>query len=321
VDSFTGLLNLYETASDDSGQSLAAQLQSDWGVFSFDNSDQILAFIRSSGIADHDLVQPEVRVRLKGSGVGQPADHITAWQLFSDEIRLRNRYFPSTVPDRGTLEQVLTQAVVPLAVETPLYRARICDGDADLGSNDMGAPPANKAAAGRANPVGIPYLYLAFETSTCVYEIRPTAHSCIAIGTFELAGRLEVLDLSEVKPLDYFDIVEIDDVEEQVQRVFFHRYLTALGDELSKPVRTGDRPTDYIPTQYLCELAKSFGLGGVIYGSSVLPSGHNVVLFDVTAAECASVEIVEVTGLTIAWAKAATPARQVVPIPDRTHLT
>src|SRR5690606_1978539 len=119
----------------------------------------------------------------------------------------------------------------------------------------MGAPPATKAKAGRANPIGIPHQYLSFALETCIYETRVANHTRVAIGTFHAIRDLSVLNLADVDPPDFFDIDidRPDSIAEQARRVLVHRYLTALGDELRQPVRATDQPTDYIPTQYLCE--------------------------------------------------------------------
>lgn len=61
---------------------------------------------------------------------------------------------------------------------------------------------------------------------------------------------LSALNVADVEPRDFFDIDidQPDSIAEQTRRVLFHRYLTALGEELRKPVRATDQPTDYIPT-------------------------------------------------------------------------
>jgi hypothetical protein len=42
----------------------------------------------------------------------------------------------------------------------------------------------------------------------------------------------------------------------------------------------------YLPTQYLTELLKVNGYDGVIYKSSLNPSGYNLTLFDSNGARC-----------------------------------
>ncbi|WP_368736990.1 RES family NAD+ phosphorylase [Janibacter hoylei] len=166
----------------------------------------------------------------------------------------------------------------------------------------MGAPPKHIASAGRANPVGIPYLYLAYSIETCLYETRASIHSSITVGRFQPTRQLNVLNLADIDPPDFFSIPDVDSVDDQISQVAMHRYLRALSRELTKPVRSSDEPTDYIPTQYLCEFAKAQGLDGVLYSSSLHPGGRNLVLFDTTAAACVDASlIVEITSLKLQW--------------------
>ena len=196
----------------------------------------------------------------------------------------------------------MLESVENIQKDIPLFRARVFDSGLAPTADEMGAPPASKAVAGRANPVGIPYLYLSFALETAIYETRVANHTQVAIGTFHATRNLSVLNLADIEPPDFFDVAEVDSVAEQVRRVSFHRYLSALGNELKKPVRASDQPTDYIPTQYLCELAKSLGLDGVLYSSSLDAEGRNVVLFDVSAAACEpKIAVAEITSLHADW--------------------
>lgn len=303
ADSFSKLCALYETTDDNSGVALHQQVQTDWRLFSFDEKDSILNFLSSALGGDHPLLQIGITVRLRIEAGDTGAKQLSSWSQFSQEIRTQNRYFPGTVPDRKILENMLYENITPVMKDVELFRARVISPGQPITPGELGAPPADKASPGRANPVGIPYLYLSFDSGTCIYETRVSNHSYVALGTFRAQRDLEVLNLADIEDPDFFDVNEIENVKEQTRRISFHRYLTALGDELKRPVRASDHLIDYIPTQYLCELAKSFGLDGVLYGSSLdpNPAGRNLVLFDVTAATCEHVEIVKITSLTAAW--------------------
>ena len=306
VDSFIRLFAIYEAAdSTGEGEELHVQIQKDWEVFSFANPEQNRQFLSSAVQEGHPFLEPGMRVRLRSTSDGRSADHFSSWSRFSEEIRTRNRYFPQTVPDRKILEHVLLDSVERIEQGIRLYRGRVIDSHSIPSASEMSAPPPEKAVAGRANPVGIPYLYLSYALETCVYETRVANHTRVAIGTFHVARDLKVLNLADIEAPDFFSVDEIDLVDEQIARVSFRRYLTALSYELRKPVRSSDQPTDYIPTQYLCELAKSLGLDGVLYSSSLDPTGRNVVLFDVTAAECDSdFQVIEITSLEAKWREA-----------------
>ena len=299
TETLTRLFSIYEVAeSPDKGNELHIQIQSDWHIFTFADTLQVKRFLNSA-FADshsHPLLVEGVRVRLRFGSIGPNADHIVSWSKFSEEIRLRNRYFPQTELDGGLLRDALLGSVESITEETPLYRARVLGSDVVLKASEMGAPPANEALPGRANPVGIPYLYLSYEERTCIYETRVANHTRVAIGSFATNRELKVLNLADIEVPDFFS------TEDPVSSISFYRYLQALGDELKRPVRSSDQVIDYIPTQYLCELAKSSGLDGVLYSSSLdHPDGRNVVLFDVEAADCHLVRVAEVTALTAEW--------------------
>lgn len=300
VDSISGLLAIYEESTDRDADEIQHCVQRDWGIFSL--APQDVRLFLESVVPGHALLGAGTRVRLNTpEGGSSGADHLTSWTAFSEEIRKRNRYFPKTVPDLALLAQVLSESVRRVDPDVDLFRGRIFEDCAPTKS-EMGAPPAERAAAGRANPVGIPYLYLAYSRETCLYEARATTLSKLAVGRFRPKRQLSVLNLADIEPPDFFSLLEVESIDAQVSRAAYHRYLTALGDELCKPIRSSDRLTDYIPTQYLCEMAKSIGLDGVLYSSSLDPSGRNVVLFDVESCECvAEPEIIEVTAVELTW--------------------
>ena len=302
IDSFVKLFELYEIEDQPGrGLELHIQVQQDWRIFNFEEPEKLRAFLASAVEGEHPLMVAGTRVRLKTTD-DVATDHLLSWAQFSDEIRTRNRYFPQTVPDQEVLERVLLASVERIQKDIPLYRARVINSDSDPTPEEMGAPPPPNASAGRANPVGIPYLYLSFALETCIYETRVANHTRVAIGTFYPVRDLDVLNLADIKPPEFFDVAEVDAVAEQIRRISFHRYLSALGHELRKPVRASDEPTDYIPTQYLCELAKSLRLDGVLYSSSLHGEGRNLVLFDVDAAKCEPPTVVaEITALWAEW--------------------
>jgi hypothetical protein len=304
VDALSRLLSVYEPVAD--GDAVEARIQTDWAVFDLSEED-VRAFLLSVFSDGHELLQEDVRVRLRRHSDGESADHIASWTAFSDEIKTNNRYFPRSVPDQELLSRVLLETATKIPIDVDLYRARP-GGSAPFTRPEMGAPPSEIATAGRANPVGIPYLYLAYSVDTCVYETRASNHARVSVARFHPTRPLDVLNLADIEAPDFFSIPEVESIDDQVSQVQFHRYLLALSRELSKPVRASDQPTDYIPTQYLCELAKSLGLDGVLYSSSLDPGGRNLVLFDVSSAECVDEPyLVEITSLKVEWTHLTVP--------------
>lgn len=308
VDSFTRLFAIYEpSAESESGDELHVRIQSDWSIFAFSDTDLVRRFLISA-VPEHPLLVPGTRVRLRKSLDGRSADHSSSWVAFSEEIRHENRYFPTTAPNREILEEALSESVATIAAGVTLYRGRLTPLGESFPIAEMGAPPPKLTRAGRANPVGIPYLYLAFDLETCLYETRVSNHTHVSIGAFRVRDDLKVLNLAEVKPLDFFSTYEeIDESDQHAVRVSLHRYLQSLGEELRRPIRSTDETIDYVPTQYLCELAKSIGFDGVMYASSQRPAGRNLVLFNVDSAFCESVELLAITSIEATW-EPASPA-------------
>lgn len=196
-------------------------MQQDWRIFTLDDPSQVNQFLTSAVPEAHPLLADGVMVRLRPAADGLKPDHLLSWTQFSDEIRTRNRYFAQTVPDRQTLENVLLGSVERVEKDVALYRGRVSASSDILTIADMGAPPANKAKDGRANPIGIPHLYLSFGLETCIYETRVANHTRVATGTFHAIRDLSLLNLADVEPPDFFDIDidQSDSIAEQTRRV------------------------------------------------------------------------------------------------------
>lgn len=300
VDSVSRLLSVYEVATEDDADDVAIAIQQDWAIFDLEPK---LArdFLGSSLPSGHEFLSPDARVRLRSRSDGRTTDHIRSWEEFSHDIRFANRYFPNSSPDTSILRTILDSATVELDLDVEMYRARVFQAVAPR-FDEMGAPPPEVAGAGRANPVGIAHLYLAFDEETCIYETRPANQSQIAIGKFSPVRKLRVVNLADIEPPDFFSVLDIDSTDDHIARVESYRYMRALGSELTRPVRSSDQQIDYIPTQYLCELIKNEGFDGVLYSSSLNTSGRNLVLFDTTSAVCSEPpHIIQVTSLKAEW--------------------
>ena len=64
--------------------------------------------------------------------------------------------------------------------------------------------------------------------------------------------------------------------------------------ELSRPLRSRDDLTDYIPSQKLAERIQAAGVDGIRYPSAMAPGGTNVVLFDSTLVNIGVSRLVEI---------------------------
>ena len=205
-------------------------------------------------------------------------DRLVEWQKLRDELMFQNRFFPSSNIDLVRLALLLSHLRID-ADEVPAlwYRARIQNGDLPFTIDQMGAPPQRSASHGRANPAGIPYLYLASDQRTAVSEIRPHTGEIACVADFTTSAELKLVDLRwprrMVSPFLLTGAIEIRRMRSDLP------FLERLGDELTRPVVPEAAAFDYIPSQYLCEFIKTCEYDGVIYRSSV-GEGINLALFD-----------------------------------------
>lgn len=146
---------------------------------------------------------------------------------------------------------------------------------------------------GRANPRGIPCLYLTTDYETAILEVRPLIGMYITVAKMELARDLEIIDCtsSYVNFLDRWSVKTIEDIERAVW--------SDINDAFFKPAQRGDDSLDYIPTQILAELFKCNGLDGIGYKSSYGESGFNIALFDVDAANVVECYLCRVDDITV----------------------
>jgi hypothetical protein len=138
-------------------------------------------------------------------------------------------------------------------------------------------PLENAATEGRANPKGIPCLYLATDKETAMAEVRPWIGSFVSVGQFKTLKALKLVDLSvhqQRKPL----YLEEPDAPGKESAVWAH-----IDRSFSEPITTNDTSADYAPTQVLSELFRQHGYDGLVY-KSLLGEGFNIALFDLTSA-------------------------------------
>lgn len=161
----------------------------------------------------------------------------------------------------------------------PIYQGgeHIDDGPAPYPPKRM-KPLTNHAAEGRANPKGIPCLYLATNRDTALAEVRPWVGSFISVIQFKTLHALKVVNCTtdRKKYRIYFKEPSPKEREELV----WH----AIDRAFAKPINPSDDTADYAPTQIIAEFFKSKELDGVAYRSS-LGGGHNIALFDLKDVE------------------------------------
>lgn len=210
------------------------------------------------------------------------------WDLFATEIKSNNRYFLGKSIDLELLKDLFRIHTKVYKEGKLFYRGRTSDHQG-FELDEMGKPPAKSSVSGRANPIGIPYLYVSTNKETVIYESRATHLDFITIAEFRLKENLKVVRLRQIENLSPFALE--DKLEDYLK---YQKYLKRLEIELSKPLRRHDQKLEYLPSQYLCEYVKSLGYDAIEYGSSLYEDGINVAVFNDGKLEARKAEVHEV---------------------------
>ena len=159
-------------------------------------------------------------------------------------------------------------------------------------------PCPDHAPEGRANPKGIPCLYLATKKETAVSEVRPWIGSYVSLGQFETVRRLTVIDCSynHGDPLFHFFVGrEKPLTAEEIEKTVWSNIDSAF----AAPIARDDDVAAYAGTQIIAELIKSMGYDGVAYRSNFGMNGHNIALFDIDVARLINCQLYRVDAVNI----------------------
>lgn len=268
-DYFELLANVY--GPDPDGKSLVEWMKEDWQLF----PDERLDIAHAKELLGEIFDDGEIVRRPFSPSSSYKSEGLVQWETLRDEMMYRNRWFLDEKLDTDRLRQLLDHLLVKDLPEK-WFRARIRTDDTVFTIENMGAPPKRIASHGRANPAGIPYLYLASKPETAVAEIRPHTGDLAFVAEFAIP-EISAVDLRNPRKLVSPFILGASDEIGQLRADL--PLLERLGDELTRPVLPHSAAIDYIPTQYFCEFIKNSGFDGVVYGSSV-GEGFNLALFD-----------------------------------------
>lgn len=289
ADVFEMLIGIYE--QDDDGKSLVEWMKEDWRIFSHDSMDnahakELLGEILNNGEIVRKKFSPSETYKSEG---------LARWETLRDELMYNNRYFLDVDLDTDRLKELLGHLIADDLPEV-WYRARILSEDVPYPIDKMGAPPNRLAAHGRANPTGIPYLYLGSLPDTAIAEIRPHTGETACVAEFKIEGPLTAVDLRDprklVSPFVLADAGAIGQMRADIP------FLERLGEELTRPVLPRSAALDYIPSQYLCEFIKKSGYSGVVYRSSV-SVGMNLALFNPVIARGGAVDQYDINRVSV----------------------
>ncbi|MBW8000894.1 MAG: RES domain-containing protein [Planctomycetes bacterium] len=161
-------------------------------------------------------------------------------------------------------------------------------------------PLSGRANEGRANPKGIPYLYLATNRDTALAEVRPWIGSSISVGQFKTLRELRLVKCTTDKKGFLFYTKE-PSAKEREESVWVH-----IDQAFARPVSPSDDIADYVPTQIIVELFKANNYDGVAYRSS-LGDGYNIVLFDIEMAKLTTCFLFQVKSIDFEFKESANP--------------
>lgn len=281
------LLTLFQY--DDNGTSLRNVIQKDWNLFSTDAAcGTVLDMIISSDVAAFE------RDGIKNSGTlvsykKSITDCVAVWEQLKEDIKNHHRFTTDLVKLEDAGWKTLLDNQFLLNPGDSFYRARIHYKKTDtFGVDDMGAPKKEDSKSGRANPEGIPFLYLSEEAKTTLYETRVIKHDVVSVGEFKIVGKdpLYVEDLTDID-LDGIELLDEDVVTLAKRRLL----IRALSQDMSHPMRRFDSAVEYVPTQFICEYVQlTQSVSGIRFASSVFPKGTNIVIFEPALMHCVDVK-------------------------------
>ncbi|MDD4822004.1 MAG: RES family NAD+ phosphorylase [Bacteroidales bacterium] len=286
---FDTLLSLF-SSTDNGKKTIVDIIQDEWNLFKDKEIAKVLLtdFIttHSYDFTIHDIVDYDSEIQ----------ERVAVWKRLKASVKGNSRFF--TNMDEFVTYNYLMPGDNGLKIGERLYRSRITPaGQTKLDCCNMGCPPKELATAGRANPIGIPYLYLCDSVKTTYFEVRAVYLDDLSVGVFEVSRDLKIIDFTHNVSLFYS---YIDSQTPFRETVIKKKVIDAISLDLSKPLRRYDSELEYVPTQLICEYCKRVvGADGITFKSSLHKDGRNYVLFDETAAQCIDVESHEIIRIDI----------------------
>ncbi|WP_180117049.1 RES domain-containing protein [Acinetobacter sp. YH12096] len=227
-------------------------------------------------------------------GVPKSAVLSFGWQSFKEQILYKTRYLFLTQKSSGyddfysiPLTSMLNQLgdlsnrlglIREIPKDSNFYRVRAHKkGQEFTEFEEIGVAPKRLAGAGRMNPAGIPYFYIAFMSDTAKLEVIDDQQYW-SLAKLKLLNNIQVLDLTKLPQApSIFDISQ-HDLREEI------KFLYEFVNDLLKPVaKDGKEHIDYVPTQVVSEYFRYVfepKLQGIMYPSVKHLGGVNIAVFE-----------------------------------------
>ena len=232
--------------------------------------------------------------------ISDPSDTLMyGWDSFKNQVLTKTRYlflaepedeFSSGRPDYIPIASMLDalgntcikeNLVTNVPAGTEFYRVRHASRKGSFTTfSEMGVPPIGVASAGRMNPAGISYLYLAYRKDTAEKEVLEWSKRWFT-AKYRSKVDISIIDFSVLPNVP--SIFEPDLYESRHNRYFLHAFINDLIAPVSKD---GREHVDYVPTQIVSEYFRykfktesGEGIKGVKYQSVKDDGGKNLAVF------------------------------------------
>jgi RES domain-containing protein len=161
-------------------------------------------------------------------------------------------------------------------------------------------PRASQAVEGRANPKGIPYLYLASKRDTAMAEVRAWIGSDISVARFKTVREMQIVNV--VTDTRQSIVYMKEPIAEKREQCVWKDIDMAF----ARPISVSDDVADYVPTQIIAELFKGDGFDGIAYRSAV-GDGDNIALFYIDTARLISCHLFRTKGMNLEFEESGNP--------------
>lgn len=301
LDYFIAFLSVFKF-DNENGVAIEKLIQNDWAFFvSNEICDKILIEIfnvASIGLilgVNNETLQKGNEIKV--SYIDKIQESVSYWGQLKEDLKWRMRYLTNIDEMFKLGWNTLFEDFEIIDSKFKLYRARINeDGQTDSYKPiEMLSPPVDKTTAGRANPQGIPYLYLSTDSKTTLYETRASYLDNITVGEFQIkeGTQLKIVDFTNNQST-------FNHTDNMIQFVTGQLLRRAISVDLSKPLRRYDSELEYIPTQFICEFIRYITkVDGIQFNSSLRKDGTNIVLFNQESIVCTNVELHQITNIEI----------------------
>jgi hypothetical protein len=291
LDFFSEFLNVFEN-NEDYGIPLSNLIYRDWGIFSSEESSKILL----NKILE--LLNSHIKSAESQAYYNDDIEEcVLYWEELKENLKWKRRFLTDVDAIINLGWDSFFNSETDFPKDKIFYRARIhsSDNQNPYPNDKMGSPPKKDTTNGRANPDGIPFLYLSEEYKTTLYETRVTYLDDVSIGSFKLIDNKELV-LVDFNSYDS-PFLHMGNINENAKSRLLKEKISF---DLSKPIRRYDSQLEYLPTQFICEFIRYItGAGGIIFNSSLHKGGVNYVIFDNEKLECIDVEKYQVTSVEI----------------------